>query len=174
MDKQLLFKIVEELRLQSRLALYAYQSLKTHVQAVDQEKIIFSIEGLLFHASQVSRLLWPVRQESSARGDQLRAELKVDAESPLRLREVRSEIERPDERLEDWIAGLEQKNYLELNLMPRGTIADYKQDSFQRSLDPETMRLHFRGDSCDLRKVADELRRLEGAIQQWLKTHQPW
>ena len=50
----------------------------------------------------------------------------------------------------------------------------FKQDNFQRSLDPDTFQLVFRGDNLDLRRLAEELHRLESAVQVWLRTHNPW
>lgn len=86
----------------------------------------------------------------------------------------RDQVERPDERLEDWMATLENRNFVDMNVMPVGTIAGFKPDNFQRSLDPENFRLHLRGQACDLRQVADELRKVDNTAQTWLRTHQPW
>ena len=52
---------------------------------------------------------------------------------------------------------------MEMNVMPVGTMAGFKADSFQRSFDPENYRLHVRGVACDVRKVSDEMRRVESA-----------
>jgi hypothetical protein len=61
-----------------------------------------------------------------------------------------------------------------MNLMPQGTISDFKPDKFHRSLDPETFQFYLRGNSCELRRVADEIGKLESVIQAWFKTHHPW
>jgi hypothetical protein len=63
---------------------------------------------------------------------------------------------------------------VDMNIMPQGTISNYKQDAFQRNLDPDTFQFWFRGDACNLRALADELRKLDSAVESWLKTHHFW
>ena len=83
-------------------------------------------------------------------------------------------MERGDEWMEDWIASLPVVNYVDMNLMPMGTIANFRSDAFQRSLDPENMMLSLRGVSCNLRKISDELIKYETKSSQWMRAHNPW
>jgi hypothetical protein len=174
MDNQTLFKYMEELRQQSRFALLAFQNLKGSLNAIDSERIFLFVYAFLNHALAVSRLLWPIRAESQDRGRQLREQLKVEDSSPLALREISQQLEKVDERYEDWLTGLENRNYVDMNVMPATAIGEFKQDAFQRSLDPDTFRLQLRGAVCDLRLVADSLRKLESNLQYWLRSHHPW
>ncbi len=174
MNNPILFKLIEEVRLQCRFGKLAFDHLRTSLQAADPEKTFFYVQALLHQAGCVSRLLWPSRPESAERGQRLRTALNVTEASPVRLRELRPRLEASDEHLEDWLASLETPGHMEFNIMPQGSLTGYKQDTFQRSLDPDTFKLAFRGDACDLRRLADELHRLEAAAQSWLRTHNPW
>jgi hypothetical protein len=174
MENVIAFKLLEEIKQQCRFAQFAFQNVRTQLNALDQERVFFFVHAFLGHAFHVSRLLWPARESSKPRGDFLRAELKIADNSPLLMREMREHIERPDDWLEDWMQNLANPSYVDMNIMPQGTISDFKQDAFQRSLDPDTFRLTYRGDPCDLRQLATELQKLEAAAQTWLRSHNPW
>lgn len=174
MDNPALFKMVQELRQQVRFSLMAFQNLRAVLNEQDVERAFFQVDAFLAHAAGVARLLWPARPESKPRGDRLRQELKVAETSPLELPGVREQVERFDEAFEDWLLSLENRSYVDMNLMPVGTVQGFPKDVFQRSFDPQTFRLQLRGVACDLRKVSDELHKLDGAAQQWLRTHNPW
>ncbi len=174
MNSQVVFKFLEEIRLQCRFARLAYENIRANLQAWEPERTFFYVHAFLNHAGQVSRLLWPERVESRARGDQLRKELNVAEESPMRMGNLRNGLRAPDEQFEDWVTAMDNPSYMDFTVMPQGTTQGYKQDVFQCSLDPDTYRLVLRGVPCDLRQVGDELRRIESAVQTWLKTHHPW
>lgn len=174
MENRVFYKTVEELRQQCRFGLLAFQNLRGALNEQDPERVFFQVHGFLTHATMISRLLWPARTESQARGDRLRHELNIAADSPLALRGIRGQIEHFDEAFEDWVTTLEEANYVDMNLMPLGTTSGFKADKFQRNLDPDTFNLHFRGAPCDLRKVSDQIRGLESAAQRWLRTNHPW
>ena len=174
MNNQLLFKFLEETRLQCRFARFAYDNLRASVQGSDPETTFFYVHSFLSCAGNVARLLWPERSESKARGERLRRELKTTEDSPLKIRILLKSFAASDEHFEDWVGAMETPGYLDFNIMPQGTMVDYKQDTFQRSLDPDTSKLVFRSERCDLRQMFDELRRIESAAQLWFKTHNPW
>ena len=174
MNNPVLFKLLEEIRLQCRLARIANENMRASVQGLHPDRTFFYAHALLSHAAIVSRLFWPERTASQARGERLRGELKAGDDSPLKMRELRHGLDCPDENFEDWLAGLESLDYLDFNIMPQGTMQGYKQDRFQRNLDPDTYRLVFRGASFDLREIANELQRIDTTAQAWLKTHNPW
>lgn len=172
MDNPLLYKLVEEVRQQGRFAQFAYQNLRTSLAGLDSERVFFYVHAFLAHVANLSRLLWPVRPESKGRGDQLRTELKIGEHSPLRLADFRRHVDQFDERLEDWASA--HPSYVDMNVMPQGTISNFKQDVFQRNLDPDTLQFWFREDACDLRVLAEELRQLTTAVDSWQKTHHAW
>jgi hypothetical protein len=174
MDNLILYKFVEEVRLQNRFAQFAFQNIRTSLTALDSERVFFYVHAFMRHAGNLSRLFWPARQDSSERGERLRSELKIGDQSPLRLQNFRRNLDQPDESLEDWVAALENRSYVDMNIMPQGTISNYKQDAFQRNLDPENFQYVFRGEACSLRTILDELRKLETTTESWIKTHRPW
>ena len=174
MDNQVLFKFIEEIRLECRFAKLAYEQLRSCGPSWDPERTFLAAHALLTHAANVSRLFWPERPSSQARGERLRAELSVPDTSPLRQQDWARKLAQSDAHYEDWLNRLERPGYADFNVMARGTMQGYKQDRFQRDLDPETGRLVFREDTCDLRQLAEELHRLEGRAQAWFNTHRPW
>jgi len=174
MDTKVLYRMVEEVRQQCRFGQITFESLRLRLNELNQDRVFVDVHAFLGHAVMVSRLLWPNRPESAERGESLRAELKVPADSPLRMAGSRAQVERFDEAYEDWLATLPEAGYVDMNLMPAGTMLGSKEDVFQRSLDPDTLILHLRGAPIDLRKVADAIRSLEHSAQTWLRTHNPW
>jgi hypothetical protein len=174
MDKKVVYRMVEEVRQQCRFAQATFQSLRMRINDPDHEKVFLEVHAFLGHAVMLSRLLWPARAESTARGELLRTELKVAADSPLRMGGSREQIERFDEAYEDWLLTLPEAGYVDMNLMPSGTMLGSREDVFQRSLDPDTLMFLFRGVPIDLRRLSDAVRVLDGSVQQWLRTNNPW
>lgn len=76
---------------------------------ITRDQLWFSNHALLNAAANVSKHLWPARRKRQAvqdafpdRGEELRAILGVDDNSPLNTRDVRNDFEHADERLEEW------------------------------------------------------------------------
>lgn len=174
METRVLFKYVEEVRRECGLARMATGEMRTALAALDPVRASLFVRSVLTHAVAVSRLLWPERAESAERGATLRQELKVPEPSPLQLATLRKHTARPDETYEDWLKRLPEPDYLEFNLMPAGTMAGSKEDTFQADLDPDTLEFTFRGDAANLAKVNEALRQLDTACERWLRTHNPW
>ena len=174
MEAQTTFKTLDEIRLQCRFGLFSWQSLRAALNGMDAEKSFFFADALLGHALTVSRWLWPKRDASRERGEWLCKELTVPDDSPLRLSSLRETLERPDESHEDWLAALENKNYIESSIMPQTAIGDVKPEIVQRHLDPDVLRYSFRQRSCELAKIAEALRLLDHTATGWLRTHNPW
>ena len=174
MDNLVLYKLVGEVRQQCRFAEIGFRELRGALPAMDSERVFFHVHSFLACAAAVSCWLWPKRPESAERGNRLRAELKVEDQSPLKLGGVRDPLAREDEQMEDWITGLENPNYVDMNVMALGTMAGTKEDTFHRDLDPEHLRFRHRGVEFDLRQISDELRKLQAAADIWQRTHNPW
>jgi hypothetical protein len=168
------FKLVETVRQECRLALLAYQHLRTALNEADQERIFLLVEALVQHAAQVGCFLVPSRPASAARGEFLRRELKVEPGSALLIPALRGTLGPGDASYEDWVDSLETPHYLELSVMPQGALAGSSPDVFQRRIDPDSLRFGYRHCSLDLNRVGQELRRLEGVCQAWLRAHTPW
>lgn len=174
MDAQLQFKLIEEVRQQCRFGQIAMRQLKTDLWALDAERVFFYVHAFLGHAVALSRLFWPERPSSEERGALLRQELKVADDAPLQMRALRAELEHYDEHLEDWIGSLTHRNFHPMNVMPQGTLGGAMQDTFHRNLDPDTLRLEYRGVTCELRRVADQMHKIETDSDYWLRHHNPW
>jgi len=168
------FKLVETVRQECRLALLASQQLRTALNESDQERVFLFAEALVHHAAQVACFLSPAQPAAAERGAFLRAELNVDASSPLLSPALRPGAERGDESYERWIDSLESPHYLEMTVMPQGALAGSSPDVFQRQIDPDSLRFVFRQRSLDLSRLGQELRRIETACQAWLRHHTPW
>ena len=122
----------------------------------------------------ISRLLWPARTASAPRGEAVRTELQAPAESPLRMSGVRDQITGWDEAYEDWLATLPEAGYVDMNLMPAGTMLGSRRTCSSAVFDPDTLLLRFRGQPVDLQKLSEAIRDLDRSVQGWLRTHQPW
>lgn len=174
MEAQTAFKTLDEIRLQCRFGLFAWQSLRTALNGMDSEKSFFYADTLLQHAMNISGWLWPKREASRERGEWLRKELKVPDASPLRFSGLRETLAHSDESHEDWLAALENKNYVESSIMPLTAIGDVRPEIMQRHLDPDTLRYSFRQRSYELTKLAEALRQLDQTATAWQRTHNPW
>ena len=152
----------------------AMQQLRSSLVAADSDRVFLFVHSFLSHSLFLSQLLFPSRKSSSERGADLREQLHIEAGSPLALTSWRPHLEHPDEPFEDWMSRQSELNYLPANVMPTGTLADFKPDAFLRDLDPESLLVHWAGRRCDLKQLAEAVRHLEQQTQKWLKTHQPW
>lgn len=174
MDIKLTFKFVEEIRQQCRFTRVAFRALKDCVQTSDLDRVFLHAQAFVEHACQVSRLLRPVRAESQSRGEFLRRELAAGDDVLQAVRAFRERVGTSDEWFEDWLSSMDELNYVDMNMMPLGTMIGFKEDAFQRNLDPDVLQLRLRGQVCDLPKTAAELGRIETACDRWLRTHSPW
>ena len=174
MDQRLAFKLFEEVRQQCQFGKHAWRNLRSNLNALDSNQVFFYVHAFLHHSVNISRFLWPDRESSKGRGDQMRKELGVQEDSPLRMANLRKLLEHFDERLENWAANLENRDYVDMNIMPQGTMSDFKTDTFHRSIDPEVYQLELQGQRCDLRAIAKAQRELEEKIDHWLKKNNPW
>ena len=90
------------------------------------------------------------------------------------MKEQQHLLKNPAQALEDWIESLTNLNYVEMNVMPQGTLEDYQPDRFLRNLDPESFLFQFLGTTSKLREITAEIQKVELKCQKWSKTHNPW
>lgn len=174
MDNPLIYKLLEELRLQCRFAQIAFKELPKAIQMNDPERAFFHVHAFLAHAVNISKLLWASDGAAKLRASKLRTELRLADTSPLELKELRELLDHHEERLAEWAETAEHRNFVAINLMPVGTLEGFKADSFHRTLDTETMRGAIQGVAFDLPLLSKELQKLDRAAENWLKTHSPW
>lgn len=169
MDHAQLVKRIEELRQQCRFGRLAWQGLRQSLNGMDNEKAFFYIHALVDRARMVSRFLWSDATESADQSAASRQALKVGDDSPLNGVELRQFADSDAAQFDRWLSGLDHLHYVGMNIMPQGTVSDFRQDAFLRSLDPELYQFTWYDRRLDLRKIALALRDLETVAESWLK-----
>lgn len=102
MEKDLETLYLSEIQSQCAIGVFAYGALIGALKAHAGTTVIWhELQSILIAAANVSKILWPRRAASKARGEHLRALLEVADSSPLADRTVRNDFEHYDERLED-------------------------------------------------------------------------
>src|SRR3954468_20391091 len=107
-----------EIEFQSQLAAKAAERLPTCGEAFDSIEVWSAIQSILIAAANVSKILWPARSQSAARGAMLRALLNIDANNTLADRKLRNHFEHYDERIEDWISDQRSAVYIDQIIGP--------------------------------------------------------
>lgn len=174
MDNKVLYKLVEEVEHRCRFADLAFRQLQSSLNEQVPERVFLYTHALVDHLAALNGLLWPRRQDSLERGTKLREELKVADSSALNINTFRHQLTAEDESYEDWLKGLRDPNYVDVNLMPASTMDGFSSDTFHRNLDPETLKFTYRDSTCDLKHAHDEAVNLLTTIDRWKRDHTPW
>ncbi len=162
---------MEEIRLQCRFTSHAWQEMRSSLVGMDNEKTFFYVHAFLNHANQASQILWPESQTEQEKGSELRKALDLPQENTICSKSLKRIVENFGERLELWMGTVEAGHFLNLNVMPKGTMAGSREDVFVRSLDPETYQLEILDQTFDLRKLNQAIRQLDKQADHWLKKH---
>jgi len=171
MNEEITYKWIEEIRLQCRFAFHAWQEMRRSLIGMDNDHSFFYVHAFLNHAMEMSRILWPESETNKVRGNELREALKTSEEGPLNQTSLRRIVTRFDERFELWMGTVDTSHFINLNVMPKGTMAGSREDTFVRSLDPETYQLEILDQTFDLRNLNDAIRHLDHSAEKWLKRH---
>jgi hypothetical protein len=139
------------------------------VTSNDTDRVWYSIQSLLVATANVSKLLWPSKSASSARGDTLRTTLQVENDSPLASRAFRNHFEHFDERLEEWDISPQTHMVVDSNIGPLGSIKGGASFVYVRNYDPSTETLTFHGEVYELRPVIKALEILRSVTDQVLE-----
>ena len=176
METKIMFRLVEETRQQCRFARFAYQELRNKLITTDAEKLFFFIDGFLLHLARIQHILWSdgddVKQKET--GESLRKALKFSEGGPLKTPSLQSECVDQLLQFQKWLETLPNSDYLDMNVMPSGTLDDSGADQYHRNLDPETMMLRVRDTQFDLSSFERDLRKIESATESWLRNNHPW
>lgn len=146
-----------EIERQCRFVLMAAHDLETGLNSKDMDRLWYSVQALLVAAANISKLLWPPRPHIRNRGDQLRNNLSVRADSSLELRTFRDHFEHYDERLEDWASSSARHNIVDTSVLSSGAITGIDARDFMRNFDPTSYSITFRGDSHPLKPIVEEV-----------------
>ena len=169
MSDELLQKWVEEIRLQSRFASYAWQEMRSSLVGMNNEKSLFYVHAFLNHTAELNQMLWP--ESKNERGPKLRKALELDEGTLLLKNNLQRIITHFGERLDLWMDTVENAHFLNINVMPKGTMAGAREDVFVRSLDPETYQLEILDQSFDLRELYNAIRQLDKKAANWCRKH---
>jgi hypothetical protein len=118
----------------------------------------FWTQAFLIAAANVSKLLWGKDAAAAARRRDLRDDLGVTDDSPIRPRSIRNHFEHFDERIED---AVRTGAVVDTNFVPKGAIdAGPRKHSYLRNYDAGTDTLMFWHDEIHVGTVVEELIRI--------------
>ncbi len=160
MDKMLLRIFQREVERQTRFALLSFSDLEAALKMADMDRIWPAIQGFLVAAGNVSKLLWPAQPSVPNRGEELRQSLAVAGDSILAPRTFRNHFEHFDERLEQWAASSQRKNFADSNVGPPGMISGLEPGDYLRNLDTTQCAVTFRGDTYHLTPLVAAVKEL--------------
>jgi hypothetical protein len=127
----------------------------------DSIEVWGSIQAILVATANVSKILWPARKQSKARGKHLRDLLSVDDDNLLSDRTFRNHFEHYDERIEEWVENNNSAVYMDSRIDPFEPTPLSLPQLFHRSYNPTSKTLSFRGESIDLAAVLAELAKIQ-------------
>ena len=134
------------------------EGLDPEVKMTLHAEVFRTIHSLLTHASNASKILWPVASGDKSRGRHLREILGIGEQShPLRNRTLRDHLEHFDERIDKWAAG-GGRVFAHDIIGPLTLISGLNPQDRMRWYDSENATMNFRGESYDIKEVV-------GAVQ---------
>ena len=148
---------IAEIVMQAKIAKRAAERLQKTTDQFDELEVWGAIQSILIAAGNVSRILWPSRKSSAARGEMLRMSLGVDNHHLLSHRKFRNHFEHYDERIEDWFKENRSAVYMDPSIDPVRSIWGNNPANRHRAYDPLTQMLTFRGESVDLAALLNAL-----------------
>ena len=148
---------ISEVVKQAKIAKRASERLTATRDGFDEVEVWCSIQSILVAAGNISKMLWPVRKGSIARGERLRMLLSVDDQNLLSDRKLRNHFEHYDERIEDWFEKSNSAVYRDSYVDPFKPIWGGDASNIHRLYNPLTEVLTFRGESMDLAAILREL-----------------
>lgn len=141
---------------------YVEASLKLFNQSLEQKApvgLFFSGQSFLIYASQVARMLWPIRTKAAKSAETLRGMLGIGDNHPLNDKKLLHIWDFPEDRFEEWISRTRGRFVVMDLIGPYGTaggkpVDKLKESDVFRQFDPETRKLYYRGDVFDLQTIA--------------------
>jgi len=148
---------IGEIVKQAKIAKRAAERLQATTDYFDELEVWCSIQSILVAAANVSKILWPSRKSSAARGEMLRTLLNIDDRNLLSDRKFRNHFEHYDERIEDWFEKNRSAIYTDSRIDPFESICGSNPANLHRAYNPLTQTLTFRGESVDLAALLNVL-----------------
>lgn len=148
---------IGEIVKQAKIAKRASERLEATSNRFDEIEVWSSIQSILVAAGNVSKILWPSRKSSLARGKTLRTLLNVNDRNLLSDRKFRNHFEHYDERIEDWFENNRSAVYADSTIDPFRSIWGGNIANSHRAYNPLTQTLTFRDESVDLAALLNAL-----------------
>lgn len=141
---------IAEIVRQAKIAKRAAEHLQATRDRFDEIEVWLAIQSILVATANVSKILWPSRKSSAARGKTLRKLLNVDDRNMLFDRRFRNHFEHYDTRIEEWSEKNPSAVYMDSIIDPFKSIWGSNPVNRNRAYNPLTRTLTFRGESVDL------------------------
>jgi hypothetical protein len=160
-----------ELKTQCQFAAFSLEDIHIALESnVGVGRIWFSLQNLLNSAANISKMLWPVKNSYSDRGQFLRNKYNIRDDSPLKSRRVRNCFEHFDEHLHEWVLSLNNHSVIDRNIGPAQMFCptgNYENDKkyFLRNFDQGSFELLFRGQEFSLGPVIQEIQNLVNQLE---------
>lgn len=176
MDQYLLRLYIDEIELQCRFAMYAYEKMIEAMKRRDLLNTFFYAHAFLDHVANVSKIIWPKSQDGSLRDpDRTRAilnalgikELQPTEFKIIEKRTLRNHLEHFDDRLKDWYEESESHNVVDMNIIPKGAIQGIEPIDFFRNIDPTTLVFYFQGKEYNLNEMYQKIVKLHELAKKW-------
>jgi hypothetical protein len=141
-----------------RLATADLEDLLSRTDA-PSDRFWYSLQAALIALGNISKLLWPPEKKLAWRGETLRALLGVSADSPLKDRALRNQLEHFDEHVAAWASAERPEPATDDFLGPTSLFPDAQQ--FYRSFQRDSWTVGFQDRRLSLRPSVEAAARLE-------------
>lgn len=160
MNGLLQMTLLDEIALQSQIAIRAFERLIAAENQFDQIEIWGAIQSILVSSGNVSKILWPSKKYRE-RGKLLRQYLQIDDDHPLATRVFRNHFEHFDERVEERFNNSPKSVYIDLQMNPSlNTIFDDTEPMCQRGYNTFNHTLIFDSEILNIKEVINPLKNL--------------
>jgi len=150
-------------------SLQSFNILLRHFQedpsSVPPHEPLNHLQNVILHGAALSRYFWPSRngKKRDARAKALRHSFEMTADSPLKSRDLRNDLEHFDERLDEYLAeGIEGfiiPNYFEPMPQDAGVY-----QHFLRAYYTDTDEFEVLGQRFAIEPIAKEIQRIHGML----------
>jgi hypothetical protein len=153
-----------EIKYQCKFAFISAENMEKFLKGSDDDVSMdffwYSVQSFLVASANISKLLWNSEKMAPEMSRQIRTDLEVENNSPLRSRRFRNLFEHYDEQITEWMKKSTSKNYISSNVGPRGFISGVDtKDMFRNYYSDENV-LTFRGEEYKVQPVLDEIYRI--------------
>jgi hypothetical protein len=121
----------------------------------------YSVQGLLVAVDSISRLLWPPNPPRASERTELRENLGVDDDSPLKMRDFVERFLSYDESLEEWHESSDHRRFFDSYTEPLDVLAETPPGDRFRGYQLEKHALLFHGEMYEIEPVSRAIEELQ-------------